>query len=540
MKLPEESMDVQEQLLEFDQWLTPQLERIKDTDRFKSEISSITQLIEMLAPLLDNFSNPSLFTVKNLCSAVIKSSGLCIQGECYFEDEARVQALYNSLFNLLFLASGATDNNLKNHFLIKLKTDEIEAKYPKRGNGKKTIKFNLVNVPEVLRSASLAKTLAGCYVGGLHCYQDIIKTEPLFSLEIYLTIMLEEYISLILEDEEELFQLWSICHAYHSLKQFSKEHNFGTYLLNSCTIFKVRGSVTASGGHIPEDILRKKLTTLGMQPYVDFNMTDVEIGKLEVLEGTKRKKKTRAYDFVLPFATPDWENKPKLFIQSQFYAGDSGSISHKVVDQTTSSRQFTLQKYPSARFVEYLDGAGYYASLRGDLEHMLTFEDTASFFQVKTSLVRLRRELQQINYLTPVEFEQCLLMSDNNNLAHIFEMLLADGYSENEIKRVAVTLQENGHITINHKEVTICENREAIARKLLILDLAVLNGVKINDSDRKSGKFLLVPGCGANYAILESELSKLVTDSLKYRVISALEFVTDIEWLLDEGVMKRR
>ncbi len=540
MKLPEESMDVQEQLFEFDQWLTPQLERIKDTDRFKNEIDSITQLIKMLSPIFHGFSDPSLLTVKNLCAAVIESSNLCIQGECYFEDEARVQSLYNSLFNLLFLASGATDNNLKNHFLIKLKTDEIEPKYPKRGNGKKTIKFKLVDIPPVLQSDSLAKTLAGCYVGGVSSYQDIVLTEPLFSLEVYLSTMLEEYVSLILEDEEELFQLWSICHAYNSLEQFSTEHSFGKYLLNSCTIFKVRGSVTASGGHIPEEILRKKMTTLGMQPNVDFNMTDVEIGKQEIIEGSKRKKKTRAYDFVLPFATPNWENKPKLFIQSQFYAGDSGSISHKVVDQTASSRQFTLQKYPHARFVEYLDGAGYYASLRGDLEHMLTFDDTASFFQVRTSLVRLRRELQQISYLTPVEFEQCLLMSEDNSLEHIVDMLLNDGYSEEEINRVKLFLQEHSHVVINDNKVTICENRESIARRLLTLDLAVLNGMKINDSERKTGKFLLVPGCGANFAILESELSKLVTNNLKYRVISAHEFVTDIEWLLDEGVMKRR
>lgn len=540
MKLPEELMDVQEQLLEFDQWLTPQLERIKDTDRFKSEISSITQLIKKLSPILHGFSEPSLFTIKNLCAAVIKSSDLCIQGECYFEDEARVQALYNSLFNLLFLASGATDNNLKNHFLIKLKADDIQPKYPKRGNGKKRIKFKLVNVPPVLQSDSLAKTLAGCYVGGRSSYQGIILTEPLFSLEIYLSTLLEEYVSLILEGEEELFQLWSICHAYNSLEKFSKERNFGTYLLNSCTIFKVRGSVTASGGHIPEKILRKKLTILGMQPDVDFNMTDVEIGKQEVLEGSKRKKKTRAYDFVLPFETPNWENKPKLFIQSQFYAGDSGSISHKVVDQTMSSRQFTLRKYPHARFVEYLDGAGYYASLRGDLEHMLTFEDTASFFQVRTALVRLRRELQRISYLTPVEFEQCLLMSEDNNLEHIVDMLLNDGYSEEEINRVKLILQESGHVVTINNKLTICENREVIARRLLILDLAVINGMKINDSERKTGKFLLVPGCGANFAILESELSRLITKNLKYRVISAHEFVTDIEWLLDEGVMKRR
>lgn len=74
-----------------------------------------------------------------------------------------------------------------------------------------------------------------------------------------------------------------------------------------------------------------------------------------------KKKKTRAYDFIIPYIKLIIGNLNPNYSFNSIYAGDSGSVSHKVVDQTQSSRTFTLTKYPTARFVEYLDGAGYYA-----------------------------------------------------------------------------------------------------------------------------------------------------------------------------------
>ncbi|EIM9060527.1 hypothetical protein LN746_004394, partial [Salmonella enterica subsp. enterica serovar Mbandaka] len=230
----------------------------------------------------------------------------------------------------------------------------------------------------------------------------------------------------------------------------------------------------------------------------------------------------------------------KLFIQSQFYAGDSGSVSHKVVDQTQSSRTFTLEKYPSARFVEYLDGAGYYASLRGDLAHMLSFEDTASFFQVKSILVRLRRELQNIEFLTPIEFEHAILMSEDGSKESVTFALKEDGYPVEEINRIASVCNDHGYVLENGNRLEIVPSRIDIARRLLILDVAANNSYEITDVQRASLKYLLVPGYGANQAILESELSHLVCSICKQCLITAPVFSDDIEWLLDEGVFKRR
>ena len=544
MRLRPENLNTPEQLAEFDQWLTAKLERIKDSKKFNSEIEALCQCIETISSHLDSFSSHEDCTVENICDAVINASGQFVVGESFTTDEQHVSIFYEAFFNLLFLTSGATDNNLKNHFLIQLKEDDVKPLIPKKGSSKKTVKFTLKELPSTIKSEFIAKSLASCFVGAHEIYISEVKTEPTFDLMLYLRLLLREYISLILEDKEETKQFWAICRSYTELNSLTASDDLGKYLLNACTIFKVRGSVSATGGHITEDLLREKLLNMGLQPDSDFNTNDVTIGEEEIVEDGKRKRKTRAYDFILPYKIDNWEPKPKLFIQSQFYAGDSGSVSHKVVDQTHSSRTFTLAKYANARFVEYLDGAGYYASLRGDLKHMLAFDSTASFFQVKSILVRLRRELQHIRFLTPIELEHAIIISEQGLKKSVFDSLELDGYPKEEIERIILVCIELGYISEsidkNGTKLIISMERSEITRRLLILDIAANYASTVSDEQRKSMKYLLVPGYGANYGIIESELTNLVCSICKQITISAPVFASDIEWLLDEGVFKRR
>ena len=123
MQLCTENLEMSEQLAEFDQWLTARLERIKDSEKFNLEIKSLCDCIQAISPHLNNFSDYHLCSVDNLCDAVISASNFLIAGD--------------SFTNLLFLTSGATDNNLKNHFLIKLKNENIKPLTPKKGYLKK-------------------------------------------------------------------------------------------------------------------------------------------------------------------------------------------------------------------------------------------------------------------------------------------------------------------------------------------------------------------------------------------------------------------
>ncbi|MDO7440343.1 hypothetical protein Q5X54_08630 [Acinetobacter baumannii] len=538
MRLNAENLSTTEQLEEFDQWLTAKLDKIKDSVKFNSEITSLCNCISILSPYLNNFSEPSTCSIHSLVTAVKEASLKMVSGKNFNNDEKAISGFYDSFFNLLFLTSGATDNNLKNHFLIKLHEDGITPLIPKRVVVKKQIIFKLNKIPSTTKSDFMAHTLASCMVGTQ--YPQLVKTEPFFDLDIYLKIFLEEYIKLILEDEEDLLQFWAICHSYIQLSNNPNGINLGKYLLNSCTIFKVRGSVSASGGHITESLLREKLEKIGLRANIDYNNNDVKIGDDEVVEDGKRKKKTRAYDFVIPYQLENWAPKPKLFIQSQFYAGDSGSVSHKVVDQTQSSRTFTLTKYPNAKFVEYLDGAGYYASLRGDLEHMLSFSNTESFFQVKSILIRLRREFQKIDFLTGIEIQHAILVNKSSTNNDIKKHLINDGYSISEIERSIQTNLELGMIAENElNNLYIPEEKLPTARRILILDIAANNSYPVTSSERSSQKYILVPGYGVNIGIKESELSELACNICKNIVIGPTEFIEDIEWLLDEGVFQR-
>lgn len=542
MKLLPENLATTQQLEEFDQWLTPKLERVKDTVRFRDELSNICQCIELLAPHLCNFEEIETCDVDRLCDAVLDVCTSLVEGQSFAKDEKKVFQFLHAYFNLLFLATGATDNNLKNHFLIKLKEDDITPLIPKKSTSKKTHKFTLEPIPSATKSKSIAKTLSSCLVGAQPIYAKNVETEPFFDLSVYFETLLKEYSKLILEDYEEVIQLWVISHSYILLKNRDNGNDLGKFLINSCTIFKVRGSVSASGGHISENILRDKLTDIGLEPGLDFNTTDVVIGEQQVLEENqgKPKSKTRAYDFILPYNIEGWAPKPQLFIQAQFYAGDSGSVSHKVIDQTDSSRAFTLSKYQNARFIEYLDGAGYYASLRTDLKHMLASQTTASFFQVKSILVRLRRELQVISFLTPIEIEHCILTSDDTSKENIINSLIEDGYDSDECKRAIDKSISLGYIEEKQSTLKISEHRIEISRRLLILDSVANNAEKINDDQRMSMNYILSPGYGSNHGILESSLSEIVCDICKQTPISAVNFTQDLEWLMSEGVLKRR
>lgn len=534
MKLHDSTLSVDEKLAEFDQWLTPKLERIKDSDKFNKEIESISKVIRLLGEQLQQFDMETK-SIQNLVSAVIASSDKYITNTSYSEDEKEVSSFYESVFNLLFLTTGATDNNLKNHFLIKLKEDDIIAKIPKRGPGKR-IKFSLSDIPITTKSDYLAKSLAACFVASSPNYIANVATVPAaLNLFMYLEILLKEYVLLILEDQSDLEQLWIICASFLKLAEESKEK--AKFLINSCTIFKIRGSVTATSGHIPEKIMRDKMCDIGLVANIDYNTSDVIIGEELIAEKGKQKSKTRAYDFILPYKVHQWD--PKIFIQCQFYAGDSGSVSHKVIDQTVASRAFTISKVHDARFIEYLDGAGYYASLRGDLTKMLALKDTHGFIQVKSILIRLRRELQDIHFLTPLEFEHAILCTTEGEPDKVERILLNEGYAEDEINRVKNDMLNRGLLTIKNG-YQIASSRKQYATMLFILDCAANNSTTISDADKKLGNHILVPGSGANFGIKVSELSEIFYKTLHYYSLSNADFNRLVEFLVEEGVATRK
>jgi hypothetical protein len=311
--------------------------------------------------------------------------------------------------------------------------------------------------------------------------------------------------------------------------------------LSPLIVTLVRGSVAATGGHEPENILRQLMTEWGLAEGTDFNAADVRLNDelhiaREVVQGSQ-KVKTRAYDFALPYRVAG--RSRSVLIQSQYYAGDSGSVSHKNVDQTTAARREAKKTVgDDARFIEYVDGAGFFASLNGDLKSLLDMADTASFIQLRTTPIRLRRELQAAGFLTPIEVEHAILTVGTRR-ADVVSALAWDGYPPEEIKRAiseAVTRGFLGQPAAD--QIDLDSARRPQARRYLLLDLAAIRGTALTKGQSTESGYVLVPGYGPFHGIKATDLmdtAKSIAPSLSEDWADDAAFRADLDWLSERG-----
>ena len=498
MKLPVTPISAIDALLEFDVWLTPTLGEIRDTERFQKEMDSAVRIFEVLGNKTDKFSLKKNPDIRKIAEAV--------ELEIATADKKYARKFLTSIADLVYLVTGKSDNNCKCQLPIYLRQKNIFNRMPVVNNGD----VDYQDWPRVIKAEQFMKVVSDL------SRQPDLQTE-----------LIRLFFEFILSDESYLSQLWAIGNCYYALKPYNKEKS----LLSPLVIFKVRGSVTASGGHDPEQLLRGMMTDWGMKQGVDFNSDDVVIDSSEAKKPGRTK--VRKYDFLLPYKSHGWQ--PGLFIQCQFYAGDSGSVSHKNVDQTSSARHYTTKHFAKARFVEFVDGAGYFASLNGDLKTLLQMPNTHSFFQIRSAQIRLRRELQQIGYLTPLEIEHALFCfaGDKKRAAAKLE---TDGYTSAEIERVFSQMIEDELLLLNKGKYTISAERAIIARRHFILDVIAMHGSVLTLNQNKG--HILVPGYGPFYGLKLKELPPLIlryAASLTPEINNTSIFLADLEWLAGNG-----
>jgi len=502
VKIPYPSFDLDTSLREFDIWITPSLGEIRDTEKYQEELELLVSGFELLRQVTADFTDETFCQPAQIVPALQQMLSKLSP------DEAK--SLLDTVALVLYLVTGKSDNNVKCQLPLFLRDQAGLATLPvSRKKGLETIPL-----PRVLKASRLMRIAAG-----LNNYPDQQAT------------LLLRFIEFILSDELYISQFWSIGHSYVALAEIGK----GADLLSPLAVFKVRGSVSATGGHDPENILRDRLVEWGLQPGIDFNETDVTLDQvfpdLDVASGPHQK--TRAYDFVLPFKS--WESGSKVLVQSQFYAGDSGSVSHKNVDQTRSSRDSTKAIFPEAIFVEYVDGAGYFASLNGDLRSLLAMSDTISFFQLRSAPVRLRRELQAIGFLTPLEIEHAVLQVGPDQ-ADVYGLLVSNGYDDIEIDRCLSQAFDQGIlIRQSDTEIGIRPDRRPLARVHLLLDIVAIHGEPLDVADL-SGK-LLIPGYGPFFGLRQNDLIRLAKAEAPAMAEDWQETEVafdDLQWLLDQ------
>jgi len=507
MKLPIPERDLQRDLKEFDIWITPSLGEITDTDKFREELARVTRIFEELGQATNNFQDESHCKPE----AIALTFARIAKGR----PEAERAELFKSLASTLYLVTGKSDNNSKCQFPLFLRDvarwDTLLSVTRRAGR-------------PVVTQAALPRTIKS---------DDFMNLVAAVENSTDESRLLEQFISFLLQGEDAVKQFWSFGFSYYALKKLNR--GYERNLLSPIIIFKVRGSVSASGGHKPEAILRGYLESLGLIPDVDFNLADVIVDG----SGKGRDEKTRAYDFVLPYRSPGWPPvwNRRIMMQSQFYAGDSGSVSHKNVDQTATSRTRVLQKFQDTRFVEYVDGAGYFSSLNSDLRKILAIKTTHSFIQIRSVPIRLRRELQSLGFITPLEIEHAIVQTAGTETA-VGSALVAQGYQKTETQRALDSATNQGVIIKKGSQLVLRDDRRPIVRQHLLLDVVAIHGKSVQPGTTTSSASVLVPGYGAFYGLEMDELvSKAISvaGSLLEDISHSQTFATDIKELSQRG-----
>jgi len=507
MKLPIPVRDLERDLKEFDIWITPSLGEITDTDKFKEELARVTRIFEELGQATGNFQDERHCQPGAIAQTFAHlTNGIPVSERAEF---------FKSLASTLYLVTGKSDNNSKCQFPLFLRDVARWETLPSVTSRRGRTTVEQKPLPRTIKSDDFMDLVAAIENG------------------VDESRLLEQFVSFVLNGKDAVRQFWSLGYSYYALKQFNQ--GYERNLLSPIVIFKVRGSVTASGGHKPEAILREYLDHWGLTPDVDFNLADVIVDS----EGQGRDEKTRAYDFVLPYRTPGWrpEWRNRIMMQSQFYAGDSGSVSHKNVDQTKTSRERVLDKFEGTRFVEYVDGAGYFSSLNSDLRKILAMETTHSFIQIRSAPVRLRRELQALGFLMPIEIEHAVIQS-NGGETEVGELLIKDGYQASEVQRAIQQAAITGVIDKEGTKLKLRDDRREIVRQHLLLDVLAIHGKHINPGTPASVASVFIPGYGAFYGLEMDELVKEAVDNagtLREDISHSQTFAADIKVLSQRG-----
>lgn len=491
MKLKKHKYTEKEKLLEFDQWITPSLGDVRDSLAFKNILAGLEDGFNSLAEYTDSFSSTETCSSSHIVEGIVAS----------ISKTNDFQSHLANVFKAILLSTGKSDNNLKCQYPIVL-NHLYNGEIPDIKKGK----LILVKIP---RDFSLEKVIK--HFVSLSLRPDILAP------------LLKSYLDLLLSDDFYVSQLYSLGASYIHLKKEGK----GANLLSSIAIFQSRGSITAKTGHEPERILRSYMTDWGLSADNDYNKDDIDIHELL---GIKKKKneKSRKYDFILPYRSKT--GGEKIFIQCQFYAGDSGSVSHKVVDQTDTSRQQTLKYFPHAVFVEYLDGAGYYSSLNGDLKKMLAKKTTKSFIQVRTAPLKLRRELQEIDFLTPLEIEHAIL-SGAETERQLIEVLESQGYAAKEISRCLDVCKANNLLNFNNGKYLVRDERRDIVIKYCLLD-CIANFGHVIKAEKEKG-VLYVPGFSSSWGLSQISLLNVFCREFPGIELTAKDLLEKIQWLID-------
>ncbi len=146
------------------------------------------------------------------------------------------------------------------------------------------------------------------------------------------------------------------------------------------------------------------------------------------------------------------------------------------------------------RFLEYLDGAGFFASLNTYLRTLLDMDDISGIIQIRSTPIRLRREMQMVGFLTPIVIEHAILQGGVEKKA-VIASLKSEEYEVKEIERVVAVAVSRGHIEQSDAaHLAISPSRRAQARRYVLLDMAAIAGKTLTLAESSVAGLVIVPG----------------------------------------------
>ncbi len=245
MKLPNVTLDLSQEIAEFDVWITPALGSIQETDKFRQELDAVATTFDFLANAADDFSDPSQLQASYVAEAFDALVREIIDSEGAEASLNQIFRMLRALASTMYLVTGKSDNNVKCQLPIHLTNTVGVEDLLKVSKTEKGYSLQRASVPRELTADSYMSLIASLYEADTLGLLDRNIAEAHDRPQ----KLLEYFIEFILSDDDSVSQLWSLGQSYCELKAFDGDRHLS--LLAPLIIFQVRGSVTASGRHEP-------------------------------------------------------------------------------------------------------------------------------------------------------------------------------------------------------------------------------------------------------------------------------------------------
>ena len=177
--------------------------------------------------------------------------------------------------------------------------------------------------------------------------------------------------------------------------------------------------------------------------------------------------------------------------------------------------------------------------MNGDLEKLLEMDGT-EFCQIRSSPIRLRRELQHAGFLMPLDLQQATYQTVNPTRKNVAKITARDGYNEAEFARSLTDALERGVVVEVDGRLRPRDSDRDKVRRYLLLDVAAIAGATLKAGSEPVTGALMVPGYGPFHGIkLDDHVkhAKRLAPGLASEIDQSERLMADLRWLTEQKIV---